>query len=191
MRELMRGVPPVRDTGQAAGAGDGRAARSSHPAGLRPGTCNLRAARPSRRRSSSASKALRKAARCLPIPTARRASTANTCRPPTSCMPYSTSPPGNITFGPYFVKSLFQGFGGQCETEDAMSDPTVRFDRAAGRWIIQQIAGEYGFTPPLFICLGGLNHLRCHRRLLPLLPFPMATTFLTIPSSRSGPTPIT
>ncbi len=60
---------------------------------------------------------------------------------------------GNITFGPYYVKSLFQGFGGQCETEDAMSDPTVRFDRAAGRWIIQQIAGESGFTPPLFICI--------------------------------------
>ena len=60
---------------------------------------------------------------------------------------------GNITFGPYYVKSLFQGFGGECETEDAMSDPTVRFDRAAGRWIIQQIAGEYGFTPPLYICV--------------------------------------
>ncbi len=60
---------------------------------------------------------------------------------------------GNVTFGPYYVKSLFQGFGGQCETEDAMSDPTVRFDRAAGRWIIEQIAGEYGFTPPLYICV--------------------------------------
>lgn len=60
---------------------------------------------------------------------------------------------GNVTFGPYYVKSLFQGFGGQCETENSMSDPTVRFDRAAGRWIIQQIAGDYGFTPPLFICI--------------------------------------
>jgi hypothetical protein len=60
---------------------------------------------------------------------------------------------GNITFGPYYVKSLFQGFGGQCETENSMSDPTVRFDKAAQRWIIQQIAGDYGFTPPLYICL--------------------------------------
>jgi hypothetical protein len=60
---------------------------------------------------------------------------------------------GNVTFGPYYVKSLFQGFGGQCETETSMSDPTVRFDKAAGRWIIQQIAGDWGFMPPLYICL--------------------------------------
>lgn len=50
---------------------------------------------------------------------------------------------GQVTFGPYSVTTIFKGFGGACEFNQ-VGDPTVRFDRMAGRWVIQQIAGTGG-----------------------------------------------
>jgi len=50
---------------------------------------------------------------------------------------------GQVTFGPYSVESIFYNFGGACEFNQ-VGDPSVRFDRMAGRWVIQQIAGTGG-----------------------------------------------
>ena len=50
---------------------------------------------------------------------------------------------GAVLFGPYSIATLFKGFGGVCENNQ-VGDPTVRFDRMANRWVIQQIAGTGG-----------------------------------------------
>ncbi len=50
---------------------------------------------------------------------------------------------GQVTFGPYPITTIFTGFGGACEF-NKVGDPTVRFDRMAGRWVIQQTAGTGG-----------------------------------------------
>ena len=50
---------------------------------------------------------------------------------------------GAIILGPYSITTIFNGFGGVCQTNQ-VGDPTVRFDRMAGRWVIQQIAGSGG-----------------------------------------------
>ena len=152
MRELMRGVPPVRDTGrQQALEMEEPPARHIPPA--------FDPVRQSSRGTAQQAQIVMSfegitQGGAVP-PDTNGAPGINSQYVQTTNFLYAVfdKSTGNITFGPYFVKSLFQGFGGQCETEDAMSDPTVRFDRSAGRWIIQQIAGEYSFTPPLFICL--------------------------------------
>lgn len=55
---------------------------------------------------------------------------------------------GQVTFGPYSVTTIFKNFGGACEFQQ-VGDPTVRFDRIAGRWVIQQIAGN---SSAYYIC---------------------------------------
>jgi hypothetical protein len=58
------------------------------------------------------------------------------------------------TFGPVAVNTLWSGFGGLCQ-QDNDGDPVVRYDRAADRWIISQLAvtGANGTSVPFEICV--------------------------------------
>ncbi len=61
---------------------------------------------------------------------------------------------GQLLLGPYPINStLFKGFSGECESGPSFSDPTVRYDRAAARWVIEQFAAYIGFNPPYFQCI--------------------------------------
>ncbi len=46
---------------------------------------------------------------------------------------------GQTLLGPVQINSLWAGFGGPCETENA-GDPIVRYDRLANRWMVSQFA---------------------------------------------------
>jgi hypothetical protein len=60
---------------------------------------------------------------------------------------------GGVIFGPVAINSLWSGFGGLCETDND-GDPTVRYDRMADRWVIQQFAvtGADGSATPFLEC---------------------------------------
>ena len=49
---------------------------------------------------------------------------------------------GNILLGPALIHSLWNGFGGDCDTNDG-GDPVVLWDKAAQRWIVSQLSGTY------------------------------------------------
>jgi hypothetical protein len=61
---------------------------------------------------------------------------------------------GTATFGPVAINTLWSGFGGLCQTNND-GDPVVRYDRAADRWIILQLAvsGANGSSVPFEICV--------------------------------------
>ena len=46
---------------------------------------------------------------------------------------------GNLLAGPSQINSLWQGFGGGCQTDND-GDPVVRYDRLADRWLVSQFA---------------------------------------------------
>jgi hypothetical protein len=56
---------------------------------------------------------------------------------------------GNLVYGPADGSTLWQGFGGPCETRND-GDPIVIYDKAAQRWLFSQFAVE---APPYFQCL--------------------------------------
>ena len=60
---------------------------------------------------------------------------------------------GAAVFGPVTINTLWSGFGGLCQTDND-GDPTVRYDRMADRWIIQQFAvtGANGGSTPFLEC---------------------------------------
>ena len=47
---------------------------------------------------------------------------------------------GSSVFGPVAISSLWQGFGGVCETS-GFGDPVALYDQLANRWVITQFAG--------------------------------------------------
>ena len=47
---------------------------------------------------------------------------------------------GNSVFGPVAITSLWQGFGGVCETS-GFGDPVALYDQLANRWVITEFAG--------------------------------------------------
>jgi hypothetical protein len=47
---------------------------------------------------------------------------------------------------PKSLLSLFSGFGGLCQTGPNSSDPTVLYDKLAGRWLISYVAYNSSFT---------------------------------------------
>ncbi|MHB8217896.1 MAG: COG1470 family protein [Candidatus Sulfotelmatobacter sp.] len=49
---------------------------------------------------------------------------------------------GNILLGPALIHSLWNGFGGDCDTNDG-GDPVVLWDKAAQRWVVSQLSGTY------------------------------------------------
>jgi len=59
---------------------------------------------------------------------------------------------GGVLYGPVLTNTLFSGFGGACQTTDD-GDAVVRYDRAAGRWIIAQFANAASTSGPYFECL--------------------------------------
>jgi len=53
---------------------------------------------------------------------------------------------GNKVFGPFAGNNFWTGFGGPCQT-DNNGDPIVRYDAAAGRWVVSQFALNIGTSP--------------------------------------------
>ncbi len=56
---------------------------------------------------------------------------------------------GAVVYGPAYLRTLYRGFGGKCET-DAESDPTVRYDALADRWLISH---QTNGMPPNVQCV--------------------------------------
>ncbi|MCU1595768.1 MAG: hypothetical protein JWO12_3160, partial [Frankiales bacterium] len=59
---------------------------------------------------------------------------------------------GGVVYGPVLTNTLFSGFGGSCQTTND-GDAVVRWDRAAGRWIIAQFANAGSTSGPYYECL--------------------------------------
>jgi hypothetical protein len=57
---------------------------------------------------------------------------------------------GTVLYGPVAGNTLWSGFGGSCETDND-GDILAKFDRAAGRWVMAQLAVASG--PPYYECL--------------------------------------
>jgi len=53
---------------------------------------------------------------------------------------------GTSLLGPLNISSIWSGFGGVCQNGPNFSDPVVLYDKAAGRWLITQIASSNGFA---------------------------------------------
>lgn len=56
---------------------------------------------------------------------------------------------GTSVFGPVNINTMFAGFGGPCQTENA-GDPVVLYDQMADRWLISQFTDS---TAPFFNCV--------------------------------------
>ncbi|MCW5961993.1 MAG: VCBS repeat-containing protein [Pyrinomonadaceae bacterium] len=56
---------------------------------------------------------------------------------------------GVSVFGPANINTLFAGFGGPCQTENA-GDPVVIYDQLADRWLLSQFSDSSG---PFFNCV--------------------------------------
>ncbi len=57
---------------------------------------------------------------------------------------------GNIVYGPVNGNTLWQGFGGPCETNND-GDPIAQYDKAANRWVLTQFSVTGG--PPYYQCV--------------------------------------
>jgi hypothetical protein len=55
---------------------------------------------------------------------------------------------GTSVFGPANINTLFSGFGGPCQTENA-GDPVVVYDELADRWVLMQFTSA---GPTYFLC---------------------------------------
>ncbi len=56
---------------------------------------------------------------------------------------------GTSMFGPANINTLFTGFGGPCQTENA-GDPVVLYDQLADRWFLSQFTAA---GPSFFVCV--------------------------------------
>lgn len=56
---------------------------------------------------------------------------------------------GTSLFGPVAINTLFSGFGGPCQNENA-GDPVVVYDQLADRWLLSQFSDG---TAPFFNCI--------------------------------------
>ena len=59
---------------------------------------------------------------------------------------------GVSVFGPVAIRSLWNGFGGACETA-ASGHPVVNYDRLADRWVVSQSAIPTGASVPMDECI--------------------------------------
>jgi hypothetical protein len=50
---------------------------------------------------------------------------------------------GATLLGPALIHTVWTGFGGDCELSGDGGDPVVVFDKAAQRWVVSQLAGNY------------------------------------------------
>ena len=53
---------------------------------------------------------------------------------------------GNPTLGPLTFNTIFNGFGGACTSSTNVSDPTVLYDKLAGRWFIEYFTVSAPYT---------------------------------------------
>ena len=94
---------------------------------------------------------------------------------------------GALVYGPANGSTLWQGFGGRCETDNS-GDPLVAYDQLANRWVMSQFAVS---ASPYFQCIAVSTDLRRDRHLPPLLLFSLARRSTTTARSASGPTATT
>jgi hypothetical protein len=59
---------------------------------------------------------------------------------------------GSTVYGPANTNTLWSGFGGSCQTDNA-GDGTVRYDALANRWVVTQFANVGSTSGPYFECL--------------------------------------
>jgi hypothetical protein len=59
---------------------------------------------------------------------------------------------GALVYGPAAGRTLWQGFGGACETYNS-GDPIATYDKLAGRWVMTQFAFANGSTGPWYQCV--------------------------------------
>jgi hypothetical protein len=59
---------------------------------------------------------------------------------------------GVSVFGPVAIRSLWDGFGGVCETAGS-GHPVVNYDRLADRWVVSQSAVPTGASVPMDECI--------------------------------------
>jgi len=50
---------------------------------------------------------------------------------------------GNLLLGPALINTIWKNFGGDCETSGNGGDPIAIFDKAASRWVVSQLSGNY------------------------------------------------
>src|SRR5262245_15614709 len=53
-----------------------------------------------------------------------------------------TTMTATVALGPVAINTLWAGFGGQCETQNA-GDPIVLYDKTANRWLISQFSNNF------------------------------------------------
>jgi hypothetical protein len=59
---------------------------------------------------------------------------------------------GRLLYGPAAGNTLWQGFGGACETENG-GDPIVLYDKQANRWLMSQLAYPNFPNGPFYQCI--------------------------------------
>ena len=59
---------------------------------------------------------------------------------------------GGLLAGPIAMKSLWSGFGGDCETHNN-GDPIVQFDKLAGRWVLSQFSINQAAGGTMYQCI--------------------------------------
>ncbi|MDH4334612.1 MAG: PKD domain-containing protein [Chloroflexota bacterium] len=59
---------------------------------------------------------------------------------------------GTLAYGPVTINTLWQGFGGACETSND-GDPVVQYDQLANRWMISQFALPRFPRGPFYQCI--------------------------------------
>ena len=59
---------------------------------------------------------------------------------------------GTVQYGPVNTNTLWSGFGGSCQTDNA-GDGVVRYDTLANRWVITQFANVSSSSGPYYECL--------------------------------------
>jgi len=50
---------------------------------------------------------------------------------------------GATLLGPALINTIWSGFGGDCDTSGNGGDPVVVWDKAAQRWVVSQLSGNY------------------------------------------------
>ena len=64
---------------------------------------------------------------------------------------------GSLIKGPVAGNSLWQGFGGGCESNNN-GDPVVTYDKLANRWVFSQFVT----SSPFLQCVASLHHIGCY-----------------------------
>lgn len=65
---------------------------------------------------------------------------------------------GNLLLGPVAINSIWQGFGGNCQSSGSLGnggDPIVKYDALADRWLVSQLPGAYDGTECVAISTSG------------------------------------